>query len=167
MIFAKKIFAVSVAGGILLSACTDSNLDSCGNANREINLGTLADNALSGSYEDCIDTLQQDLNALRLEGRQLQGEALRLNTLSASLSGEERSAATRLADLNATQAELIARITQVSEAGGSEAQIERLVSEERVLRSQIGSGANGVDQATTDAIAQRQRNLNQLTLDLL
>lgn len=167
MIFAKKIPAVSVAGVILLSACTDSNLDSCSNANREINLGTLAGNALSGAYEDCIDTLQQDLNALRLEGRQLQGESLRLNTMSASLSGEERSAATRLAVLNATQAELIARITQVSEAGASEAQIERLVSEESVLRRQIGSSGNGIAQATADAIAQRQRNLNQLTLDLL
>ncbi|MDB4111173.1 hypothetical protein N9571_01250 [Yoonia sp.] len=165
--FATKFSAGSVAGVILLSACTASNADSCSKANREISLGNLAGNVLSGAYEDCIDRLQQDLNALRLEGRQLQGEALRLDTLSASLSGEERSAATRLAELNATQAELVARIAQASEAGASEAQIERLVSAESALRRQIGSSGDGVDPATAEAIAQRQRNLNQLTLDLL
>lgn len=151
----------------LLAACTDQNLDSCGNANRSVSLGNLAGNVVSGSYSDCIDSLQQELDALRLEGRQLQAEEARLRALSATLSGEERAAATRLASLNATQARLVARISEAGRSSANENEVARAVAEERRLRDQIQRAQNGVDQGTADSIAQRQRNLDQLTLDLL
>ncbi|WP_342078203.1 hypothetical protein [Yoonia sp. SS1-5] len=151
-----------------LAACTDPNQDACGNANRSASLGNLAGNALSGSYGDCIDSLQQELQGLRLEGRQLEAEASRLNSLSASLSGERRAAAQRLASLNAEQANLVSQIAQAGQSGNaSEAQVQSVINQERNLRSDIASAGDGVDPDTAALLERRQAELDQLALDLL
>lgn len=164
----KMFILIGTLGAVVgLTACTDQNLDACGNANRDVNLANLAGNAISGSDTQCIANLQQELNTLRLEGRLLQAEESRLRQLSASLSGEERAAAERLARLNATQSELAARIASRGSNTSNDANVARVLSEERSLRTELERGGNGIDTQTAAALAQRQRQLDQLTLDLL
>lgn len=162
----KSHLAIAPVAALLVAACTDPNLDACGNANRDVNLGNLVGNTVSGSFNQCIDDLQQELNSLRLEGRQLQIEEARLRGISTGLSGEERAAAERLANLNATQAALVARIAQ-SGSAAEDSSLNRVLVEERNLRSALAQEGNGIDAAAAEDLARRQRALDQLTLDLL
>lgn len=147
-----------------LSACVDSSLDACGNANRDVNIATLAGNAVSRTYEQCIADLRTELQTLRLEAAALDAESARLNAQAAALDGERRSAAQRLAALNAQQANLARQISQTSV---EQAAVPALVQQERQLRSDIAAQGDGVDTAEAEALRARQQELNRLALELL
>lgn len=147
-----------------LSACVDSSLDACGNANRDVNIVTLAGNTVARTYEQCIADLRTELQTLRLEAAALDAEAARLNAQAAALDGERRTAAQRLATLNAQQAALA---RQISQAQVEEASVPALVQQERQLRSDIAAQGEGVDAGEAEALRARQQELNRLALELL
>ena len=52
----RHIVAVPVAAAFL-SACMATTGDPCADAERDVNLFTLLDNSLSGTYDACLDDL--------------------------------------------------------------------------------------------------------------
>ncbi len=110
----RRVLAVPLAAG-LLSACMATSGDPCADAERDVNLFTLLDNSLSGSYGACLDDLRDDLARARLRARVLQGEADRLEAESETLEGERAEAALRLAGLNARHADALNRLEEARE----------------------------------------------------
>ena len=109
-----RIVAVPVAAAFL-SACMATTGDPCADAERNVDLFTLLDNSLSGTYDACLDDLREDLARARLRARVLQGEADRLEAEAEALEGERAEAARRLAGLNSRQADALNRLEEAKE----------------------------------------------------
>ncbi len=107
----RRILAVPVAASFL-SACMASSGDRCADAERNVDLVSLLDNSLSGTYDACLDNLRDDLARARLSARVLRGEADRLEAEAEALEGERAEAARRLAGLNARQADALDRLEE-------------------------------------------------------
>ena len=110
----RHVLAVPVAAAFV-SACMVTSGDPCADAERDIDLFTLLDNSLSGTYDACLDDLRDDLARARLRARVLQGEADRLEAEAEALEGERAEAARRLAGLNARQADALNRLEEAKE----------------------------------------------------
>jgi len=107
----RPILAVPVAAAFL-SACMATSGDPCADAERDVDLFTLLDNSLSGTYDACLGDLRDDLARARLRARVLQGEADRLEAEAEALEGEHAEAVRRLAALNARQAGALNRLEE-------------------------------------------------------
>lgn len=158
--------AMGGAALLLVAACTDPNASACETANRDISFVNLAGNSLSGSYAACVEDLEGELAALRLEARRLSAEAARLDALGAGLDGERRDAAHRLAQITARQSELAGQIAAV---GAGTSGLDGLVESEAALRAEIdrAGAADGVDEATANRLLEQQMQLNALALQVL
>ena len=110
----RHILAVPVTAAFL-SACMATSGDPCADAERDVNLFSLLDNSLSGTYDACLDDLRDDLARARLRARVLQGEADRLEAEAEALEGERAEAARRLAGLNARQVDALSRLEEARE----------------------------------------------------
>ncbi len=110
----RHILAVPLTAAFL-SACMATSGDPCADAERDVDLFTLLDNSLSGTYDACLGDLRDDLARARLRVRVLQGEADRLEAEAGTLEGERAEAARRLAELNARQAAALTRLEDARE----------------------------------------------------
>lgn len=127
----RHILAVPVTAAFL-SACMATSGDPCADAERDVNLFSLLDNSLSGTYDACLDDLRDDLARARLRARVLQGEADRLEAEAEALEGEHAEAARRLAGLNARQVDALSRLEEAREGQA----VDQLVLDDVLRREQ-------------------------------
>ena len=127
----RHILAVPVTAAFL-SACMATSGDPCADAERDVNLFSLLDNSLSGTYDACLDDLRDDLARARLRARVLQGEADRLEAEAEALEGERAEAALRLAGLNARQVDALSRLEEAREGQA----VDHLVLDDVLRREQ-------------------------------
>lgn len=127
----RHILAVPVTAAFL-SACMATSGDPCADAERDVNLFSLLDNSLSGTYDACLDDLRDDLARARLRARVLQGEADRLEAEAEALEGERAEAARRLAGLNARQVDALSRLEEAREGQA----VDHLVLDDVLRREQ-------------------------------
>lgn len=127
----RHILAVPVIAAFL-SACMATSGDPCTDAERDVNLFSLLDNSLSGTYDACLDDLRDDLARARLRARVLQGEADRLEAEAEALEGERAEAARRLAGLNARQVDALSRLEEAREGQA----VDQLVLDDVLRREQ-------------------------------
>ena len=127
----RHILAVPVTAAFL-SACMATSGDPCADAERDVNLFSLLDNSLSGTYDACLDDLRDDLARARLRARVLQGEADRLEAVAEALEGERAEAARRLAGLNARQVDALSRLGEAREGQA----VDQLVLDDVLRREQ-------------------------------
>lgn len=165
----RRILVAPVAGVLIclvLAGCTDPGASACDNANRDITLGNLAGNSMSGSYAACVNDLKSELQGLRLQSRSLQAEAARLNAAAASMDGERRAAAQRLARLNAEQARLMQEIS-TARSDASSPRVRQVLAEEQRLRRDIQAQGQGADPDVAQRLSERQMALNRLARETL
>lgn len=158
-----RLLASGLAGIVVLSSCAAPGGDPCAQANRNVNLGTLIGNSVSGSYGACLTSMQGELSALRLEASSLRSQAGALNAQAAQLDGERQAAARRLAAINAEQAQLLDRIAAAG-ATAPEAQASSAVAEANAVNREIEvlNDSGGADSAAAAEIRARQERLNRL-----
>lgn len=150
----------------LIAGCTEPGASACANANRAVTLGNLAGNSMSGSYTQCVADLGAELQGLRLQSRSLQAEAARLNVHAATLDGERRASAQRLAALNTEQAAIMQRLS-TARSGAQDARMREVLGTEQQLRQDIAAQGQGIDAAASRRLAERQVALNRLAQQAL
>ena len=145
---------------VALTACAPSTGDPCASANAPVSFGTLLSNSLSGNYGACIDTMRETLAVERLRARALETQAEQLQAEASRLSGEERAARQRLAEMNARQASIMAEIEQANrDTTVEQARLEDLLQEQRRLSEEVealNARGGGATSAEAEAIRQRQ-----------
>ncbi len=133
----RHILAVPVTAAFL-SACMATSGDPCADAERDVNLFSLLDNSLSGTYDACLDDLRDDLARARLRARVLQGEADRLEAEAEALEGERAEAARRLAGLNARQVDALSRLEEAREGQAvDQVVLDDILRREQELASEL------------------------------
>ncbi len=131
------ILPIAFVLGLTLTGCMQAPEDNCTAANRDITFGNLLNNSVYGRYDACLNDLQRELDALRLEANVLQAKAQGLNAEAARLSGEPQIKARRLAHMNAEQAQLMRRLSSVSEDLLEANELRAVLDEEKALREQL------------------------------
>ena len=147
---------------VLLSACIATSGDPCADAERDVNLFTLLDNSLSGTYDACLDDLRDDLARARLRARILQGEADRLEAESETLEGERAEAVLRLAGLNARQADALNRLEEAREGQTvDQLVLDDVLEREQDLASELEvlNRNGGIDSAEAQRFEDEQSDL--------
>ena len=146
----------------MLSACMATTGDPCADAERNVDLFTLLDNSLSGTYDACLDDLREDLARARLRARVLQGEADRLEAEAEALEGEHAEAARRLAGLNSRQADALNRLEEAKEGQA----VDQLLLDDVLKREQELAGElealnrdGGIDSVEAQRLEREQSDL--------
>ncbi|MCE2520599.1 MAG: hypothetical protein J4G15_12435 [Alphaproteobacteria bacterium] len=157
----RPILAVPVAAAFL-SACMATSGDPCADAERDVDLFTLLDNSLSGTYDACLGDLRDDLARARLRARVLQGEADRLEAEAEALEGERAEAARRLAALNARQADALNRLEQARQGQVvDQLVLDDVLEREQELASELEvlNRDGGIDPAEAQRLEREQSDL--------
>ncbi len=157
----RRVLAVPVAAAFL-SACMATSSDPCADAERDVDLFTLLDNSLSGTYDACLDDLRDDLARARLRARVLQAEADRLEVEAEALEGERAEAARRLAGLNARQVEALNRLEEAKEGKSvDQLVLDDVLTREQELASELEAlnRNGGIDTAEAQRFEREQSDL--------
>lgn len=157
----RHIVALPVAA-VFLSACMATTGDPCADAERDIDLFTLLDNSLSGTYDACLDDLRDDLARVRLRATVLQGEADRLAEEAEALERERAEAALRLAELNARQADALNRLEDAREGQAvDQLVLNDVLESEQELANELESlnQDGGIDAAEAQQFEREQSEL--------
>ena len=157
----RHILAVPLTAAFL-SACMATSGDPCADAERDVDLFTLLDNSLSGTYDACLNDLRDDLARARLRARVLQGEADRLEAEAGALEGERAEAARRLAELNARQADALTRLDDAREGQVIDHLVlDDVLKREQELASELErlNRDGGIDPAEAQRLEHEQSDL--------
>jgi chromosome segregation ATPase len=154
--------ALGIAALVGLNACATGG-DACATANQSVNLFSLMSASASGSYDQCLSDMRQELAAAQLRSRLLQAEAANLRAEQRRLSGEQAAAAGRLAALNERQATAVAQLQSADRARSVEtAELQRVLAEERALSTRLealNAGGGGASAAEAERLQAQQDRL--------
>ena len=157
--------------GLTLTGCMQAPEDNCTAANRDITFGNLFNNSVYGRYDACLNDLQRELDALRLEANVLQAKAQGLNAEAARLSGEPQTKARRLAHMNAEQAQLMRRLSSASEdlrdLKANELELRAVLDEQKALLEQLQNVSPSSTDAELAELERRHEDISRRTLRLM
>lgn len=146
----RPLFVSSLLlSGLTLAGCqtTSSQIqaDPCAAANARITLGNLARNSAGDAYGKCLNELRTELASARFRARELEIQATDLEAQSASLNGERKQAALRLAKVKKQQAALASRLAALKDAKQlDEQKAKKLVAQEERLSGKISDNNQGI-----------------------
>ena len=160
-----RLSLAPVAVLLALGACTQTaGTDPCASANAPITFGNLLSNSVSGSYGQCIDTMNEELAVERLRGRAFENKAADLRAEERRLSGERQAATRRLREMNEQQAAMMEELSRLQTARNVDQQrAEALIAEQRRLNDEL-ERLNNRDTGATAAEAQALRERQQRVL---
>jgi hypothetical protein len=146
----RPLFVSSLLlSGLTLAGCqtTSSQIqaDPCAAANARITLGNLARNSAGDAYGKCLNELRTELASARFRARELEIQATDLEAQSASLNGERKQAALRLAKVKKQQAALASRLAALKDAKQiDEQKAQKLIAQEERLSGKISGNNQGM-----------------------
>jgi len=164
----RGVLPTAFVVGLTLTGCMQTPKDNCTAANRDITFGNLFNNSVNGRYDACLNDLQRELDALRLEANVLQAEAQSLNAEAARLSGERQTNARRLAHMNAEQAQLMRQLSSASEDRRvNEAELRAVLRQQEALREQLQNvSPSSTDTAELAALERQHEDISRRILRL-
>ena len=157
------ILPIAFVLGLTLTGCMQAPEDNCTAANRDITFGNLFNNSVYGRYDACLNDLQRELDALRLEANVLQAKAQGLNAEAARLSGEPQTKARRLAHMNAEQAQLMRRLSSASEdlRDLKANELRAVLDEQKALREQLQNVSPSNTEAELAELKRRHEDISR------